>query len=40
MYVINQKNRLNWGVNNSSKFDRFRTDSYKILDEVLEFLGK
>ena len=34
MYM-SSKNRLNWELvnENSSKFDRFRTDSYKILDE-------
>lgn len=34
MYM-SSKNRLNWELvnENSSRFDRFRTDSYKILDE-------
>ena len=34
MYM-SSKNRLNWELvnENSSIFDRFRTDSYKILDE-------
>jgi len=32
---LSSENRLNWELvnKNSSKFDRFRTDSYKILDE-------